>query len=97
MVRPKLPKFKDSTCYKEWKETIIIWNEVTDEPENKRAGLIILSIENSKAKRELLRRKNDIATLSDLVRVLDELFRHEIDPVGDWESCFLDTVNLIAL
>lgn len=84
MSKSKPPVFEEGDNYKEWKASIEVWQEVTNENEQSQAGLIILSVKNPKARSALLKlRKDDRGNTEKLFQVLDQLHQHEIDPVGE--------------
>ena len=49
MTKQRPLTFDEDTNYKEWKSLIGVWSEVTNEPEENHASLIILSIKNNRA------------------------------------------------
>ena len=84
MSNQKPPSFKDSSDYREWKASIEVWQDVTKEQPNTQASMVVLAVENQKARTALLKLKKEERTcLADIFRVLDKLYQNEIDPIGE--------------
>ena len=89
-MKCKTPKFRDKDSYKTYKTLVERWSNITDEEPNARATALILNIENNKALNEVVKRTSSIKSVDDLLKVLDNIFRHEVDPVGDLFNKYKD-------
>ena len=83
MTKTKPPKFTEKQNYKNWKTLVERWIKITDEPKDDMATVLILHIENSKAMNEVVKRSATINSVEQLLEVLDNVFRREVDPIGD--------------
>ena len=78
------PKFKEQESYKTYRALVERWSEITDEtPGSERATALILNIENKRALNEVVKRTEQIQSVKNLLEVLDQLFRKEVDPIGE--------------
>ena len=63
-----------------------IWAGLTDHKnvdDMDLAALLMLSIENKKAKKEIINKKGQIVSPDELFKVLDKLYINETDPIGE--------------
>ena len=84
-MRVSTPKFSTDTRYADWKVLVNRWLGTRDagrfEP-NEICNELFMAVTNPKAKREILQKSGQINSSEDLFRVLDVLFRAEVDPIG---------------
>ena len=86
MTRMKPPKFTEKESYKDWKIMAKIWAGLTEHDNSNDmdlAALLMLNIDNKKAKKEIINKKDMINSPDHLFTVLDKLYINEIDPIGE--------------
>lgn len=85
-MRRKAPVFNERDSYKDWRTLTDRWMRMPDVQKMGNEAIcndLILGISQPKARKEVLKRSNQIVESTDLFEVLDNLFRSEIDPIGE--------------
>jgi len=63
MTIVKPPKFHEKESYKDWKKLAQLWCRVSSDNEGTQSAILMLNIDNKKAKKEILRKGDDLTTL----------------------------------
>ena len=77
MSKARPPRFGEYDTYKEWKTLVGIWSGVSTASKTDLHALLILQIENKKAKSEVIKRANTINSMESLFKVLDKLYKSD--------------------